>query len=399
MLTNPSTKTFASWATWTKWALLICSAGLIAVLLNKMSPRTEPWTFAVSVPEIPVLGALDTRSEVITAPDAKEFVHGASVIATPDGLFATWYRATYEGAYDAELVSSRFDGSRWSPESVVTNSARVSRDFGITIKSLANPVSFRRSENEIWLFFAASKLSGWATCEIGLIRSFDNGRTWGPAERLQASPFLNMSHLTKSVPILFSDGRIGLPAYHEMNRKYPVLLVLDKDGRVVDRRRMGNGGKVGYQPSIVPTGPATAIAFVRRLKSARPQSILITRTTDGGRTWTPPSPIDLPNPGGPISAIRYDASHILLAFNDDPKIERNITLALTDLEGKTFQRVGVVARMDDENEKNAVTYPYLIESAPGQFDVVYSRPLKTINHVRFSSAWVQHGSQSRTAQQ
>jgi len=379
--------------------MLICSAGLVAILLHKMSPRTEPWTFAVNVPQTPVVGALDTSSEIITSPGDNRFVHGASVIATPDGLLATWYRATYEGAYDAELVSSRFDGSRWSPDAVVTNSARVSHDFGITIKSLANPVSFRRSENEIWLFFAASKLSGWATCEIGLIRSFDNGRTWGAAERLQASPFLNMSHLTKSVPILFSDGRIGLPAYHEMNRKYPVLLVLDKDGRVVDRRRMGDGGKVGYQPSIVPTGPATAIAFVRRLKSARPQSILISRTTDGGKTWTPPSPIDLPNPGGPISAIRYDASHILLAFNDDPKIERNITLALTDLEGKTFERVGVVARMGEDNEKSAVTYPYLIESAPGQFDIVYSRPLKTINHVRFSSALVQHGSQSRTAQQ
>ena len=379
--------------------MLICSAGLVAILLHKMSPRTEPWTFAVNVPQTPVVGALDTSSEIITSPGDNRFVHGASVIATPDGLLATWYRATYEGAYDAELVSSRFDGSRWSPDAVVTNSARVSHDFGITIKSLANPVSFRRSENEIWLFFAASKLSGWATCEIGLIRSFDNGQTWGAAERLQASPFLNMSHLTKSVPILFSDGRIGLPAYHEMNRKYPVLLVLDKDGRVVDRRRMGDGGKVGYQPSIVPTGPATAIAFVRRLKSARPQSILISRTTDGGKTWTPPSPIDLPNPGGPISAIRYDASHILLAFNDDPKIERNITLALTDLEGKTFERVGVVARMGEDNEKSAVTYPYLIESAPGQFDIVYSRPLKTINHVRFSSALVQHGSQSRTAQQ
>lgn len=396
MLKNAGTKALA-WGTWATWAMLLCSAVLVALLLNKMSPRSEPWTFAVNVPETPVRGPLETQAEIITPADQKKFVHGASVIATPDGLLATWYSATYEGAVDGELVSSRFDGSRWSPNAVITTSTRVSHDFGITIKSVANPVSFRRSANEIWLFFAASRLSGWATCEIGLIRSLDNGQTWGPAERLYASPFLNMSHLTKSVPILFSDGRIGLPAYHEMSRKYPVLLVLDQSGRVVDRRRMGHGGKVGYQPSIVPTGPSTAIAFVRRLR--HPKSILITRTADGGQTWTPPAPIDLPNPGGPISAIRYDSSHILMAFNDDPEIERNITLALTDLEGKTYQRVGVVAQMDAGIKKSTVTYPYLIASAPGQFDVVYSRPIKSINHVRFSSAWVQRGAQPPAAGQ
>ena len=233
--------------------MLLCSAGLVVLLVHKMSPRTEPWTFAINVPEAPLRGSLDAPSEIITPKDEKKFVHGASLIATPEGLMAFWYRATYEGAEDAELVSSRFDGSHWSSTSVATNSARVSHDLGTTIKSLANPVPFRRSDKEIWLFFAAARLGGWATCEIGFIRSFDNGLTWAPAERLYASPLINISHLTKSVPILFSDGRIGLPAYHEMNRKYPVLLVLDQDGHVIDRRRMGGGGKVGYQPSIVPT--------------------------------------------------------------------------------------------------------------------------------------------------
>ena len=379
--------------------MLLCSAGLVVLLVHKMSPRTEPWTFAINVPEAPLRGSLDAPSEIITPKDEKKFVHGASLIATPEGLMAFWYRATYEGADDAELISSRFDGSHWSPTSVATNSARVSHDLGTTIKSLANPVPFRRSDKEIWLFFAAARLGGWATCEIGFIRSFDNGLTWGPAERLYASPLINISHLTKSVPILFSDGRIGLPAYHEMNRKYPVLLVLDQDGHVIDRRRMGGGGKVGYQPSIVPTGPTTAIAFVRRLRRGHPRNVLITRTEDGGKTWTRPTPIDLPNPSGPISAIRYDQSHILLAFNDDPNIESNIALAITDLEGKTYQRVGVVARMDTEENNHTVAYPYLIASAPGQYDVVYSRPLKSINHVRVSSAWVQHGMQPQTAQQ
>lgn len=380
--------------------MALCSAVLVVLLVCRMAPSGAPWTFAVTVPGNPAHGSLEPSSELITPPDEREFVHAASAIAIPGGgIAAFWYRARYEGAANAEIVSAQFDGEMWSKPHVVTNSARVSGDIGITIKSLANPVPFRRSDKEIWLFFSASRLSGWATCEIELIRSFDNGATWGRTERLYASPFFNISHLTKSPPILFSDGRIGLPAYQEMNRKFPVLFVLDQDGRVVDRRRIGGGGKVGYQPMIVPTGPSTAIAFVRRLRHALPRKVLMSRTGDGGKTWTRPTPIDLPNPSGPISAIRYDASHILMAFNDDPKIERNITLALTDLKGETFQRIGIVARMGKSIKSDTVAYPYLIASAPGQFDLFYSRPNRSIDHVRISSGWIERDLQPRTAAQ
>jgi predicted neuraminidase len=380
------------------WAILLLSSLLVALLAYRMAPA-EPWTFVVDIPQAPVRGDVQLRREVITPPGEPDFVHGPSLIATSGGgLVAFWYRAVYEGAAHAQLVSSRFDGTRWSPTSVVTNSGTVSRDIGLTIKSLANPVPFRRSANEIWLFFAASRLSGWATCEILLMRSSDNGATWGPAERLYASPFLNMSQLTKSVPVRLSGGRIGLPAYYEMNRKYPVLFILDSEGRVIDRRRMGNGGKVGYQPTIVATSPTTAVAFVRRLKNSRPFRILVSRTSDAGLTWTKPAPIDLPNPGGPIDALRYDNSRILLAFNDDATIERNIRFAFTDLNATHVQRIGTVAEMRSDLAGDAVMYPYLIESEPGQFDIVYSRPLKSINHVRISSAWIEHSLQTSTAQ-
>jgi predicted neuraminidase len=365
-----------------------------------MANRVEPWTFVVDVPQTPVRGDLEIRGQTITPPDEKDFVHGPSIIETPTGLLAFWYRAVYEGANNAELVSARFDGTHWSPTAVVINSDGVRRDVGLTVKSLANPVPFRRSSNEIWLFFAASRLSGWATCEIMLIRSTDNGQTWGPAQRIYTSPFLNMSHLTKSLPIRLSGDRIALPAYHEMNRKYPVMFILDGNGRVIDRLRMGNGGKVGYQPSIVPTGPTTAIAFVRRLNSARPQRILISRTSDAGRTWTRPTPTDLPNPGGPIAAIRYDDTRILLAFNDDPDEETNVKLAFSNLDGTSFRRIGMVAHKDDQLKDDAVAYPFLIESEPGQFDVVFSRPppVRAIDHVRVSSAWIEHNLEISAAQ-
>ena len=386
--------------TWGTWAITCCSAVLAALLIHAMGHRVEPWTFVVDVPKPPVRGDLQLTREAITAPNEPDFVHGPSIIQTPAGLLAFWYRAVYEGANNAELVSARFDGSKWSSSKVVTNSGTVSREAGITIKSLANPVPFRRSPNEIWLFFSASRLSGWATCEIMMMRSFDNGETWGPPKRLYASPFLNISHLTKTLPVRLSGNRIALPAYHEMGAKYPVMLVLDENGRVIDKRRMGNGGEVGFQPAIVPTGPTTAIAFVRRLKSSPLRNILITRTTDAGLTWTPAEPTVLPNPSGPISAFRYDETRILLAFNDDPLTERNIEVAFSNLDGTNLRRIGTVAQKDDHVPSDSVAYPFMIESEPGQYDVVFSRPnsKRAIDHVRFSSAWVTHNSEISAAQ-
>lgn len=386
--------------TYATWAIACCSAVLAVLLIHEMGHRVEPWTFVVDVPKPPVRGDLQLTREAITAPDEPDFVHGPSIIQTPTGLLAFWYRAVYEGANNAELASARFDGSKWSPSKVVTNSGTVSREAGITIKSLANPVPFRRSPNEIWLFFSASRLSGWATCEIMMMRSFDNGETWGAPKRLYASPFLNISHLTKTLPVRLSGNRIALPAYHEMGAKYPVMLVLDENGRVIDKRRMGNGGEVGFQPAIVPTGPTTAIAFVRRLKSSSAHNILITRTTDAGLTWTPAEPTVLPNPSGPIAAIRYDDSRILLAFNDDPLTERNIEVAFSNLDGTHLRRIGTVAQKDDHVPSDSVAYPFMIESQPGQYDVVFSRPnsKRAIDHVRFSSAWVAHNSEISAAQ-
>jgi predicted neuraminidase len=378
-------------------ALLLCSSLLLGLLVHRMTPHGAPWTFVTDVPQTPVRGPLELATEVLTAPHEDYFVHGASVIGTPTGLLAFWYRAKYEGAAGGELISSAYDGSRWSPTTVVTNSSNVSRDIGLTIKSVANPVPFRRSPNEIWLFFSASRLSGWATSEILLMRSHDNGLSWGPAERLYASPFLNMSHLTKSPPVLLSGGRIGLPAYEEMNWAFPVLLVLNDNGRVVDRQRMGNGGKVGFQPSIVVTGRTTAVAFVRRLRRGSSKTVLVSRTSDGGKTWSIPAPTNLPNPCGALSAIRYDDGHILLAFNDDPEVEHDISLAISDLHGKAWQRLGAIVRVSNPTDE-LLMYPYLIESQPGQFDVVYSRLTKTIDHIRVSSAWVQSNLQAHSAE-
>jgi len=78
-------------------------------------------------------------------------------------------------------------------------------------------------------------------------------------------------------------------------------------------------------------------------------------------------------------------------------LEHDISLAISDLQGKEWKTLGAIVRVN-ESDDDLVMYPYLIESQPGQFDVVYSRVVKTINHIRVSSAWVQNHLQTPTAQ-
>jgi predicted neuraminidase len=130
----------------------------------------------------------------------------------------------------------------------------------------------------------------------------------------------------------------------------------------------------------------------------RTHRILISHTNDAGRTWTVPKPTSFPNPGGPISAIRYDGTRILFAFNDDPEEERNIKLAFSNLDGTNLRRIGTIAQMKNDDLDDAVAYPFLLESEAGQFDVVFSRPRKVIGHVRISSAWLEHNSEMSAAQ-
>jgi hypothetical protein len=54
-----------------------------------------------------------------------------------------------------------------------------------------------------------------------------------------------------------------------------------------------------------------------------------------------------------------------------------------------WRRVGPVAVVSKQAPDNRAMYPYLIQSAPGQYDVVFSRSRDAIDHVRVSSSWIE----------
>ena len=183
------------------------------------------------------------RSRFLT-PLAGPHRHAASLVELADGrLRAFWFSGSREGAADVEIHSAVFDPkqARWTEETTVIDRKSTQAGLSRFIRKLGNPVPVRVADGRLHLFFVTVSVGGWAGSSITVISSSDEGKTWGPARRLITSPFINISTLVKGTPILYADGSIGLPVYHEFLGKFGELLRLTADATLLDKQRLSHG--------------------------------------------------------------------------------------------------------------------------------------------------------------
>lgn len=320
-------------------------------------------------------------------------VHAVSVVELPDArLRAFWFGGSREGARDVSIYSSVLPpgGTRWSDPVVAVERARAAADLGRPLRKLGNPVAAMVGDR-LWLFYVSVSVGGWSGSAINATWSDDMGSTWSLSQRLVCSPFANLSTLVKAPPVDFGEGYLGLPVYHEMVAKFPQILRIDCSGdrpRVEGRETLPGAGDT-IQPWMVPGRGGSAVAFLRRA-GGRDLSVHVTRTTDGGGTWSEPIPCgDLANPGAAVAAADLGAGSILLAFNDTERGRHDLSLAVTHNEGLTWQRLGSVEderrRPDEENEERLeYSYPWLLRTRGGEIHLFYTWNRRQIRHLRVS---------------
>ncbi|MYZ49279.1 sialidase family protein [Propylenella binzhouense] len=327
------------------------------------------------------------RTDVVARGEAG-LLHAPSIAPTGDGgLLAVWFQGSEEGAPDVEIRSARFAGGRWEAPRKVTSGEATGRELGRYVNTVGNAVLVPRPDGELWLVYVSVSLGGWATSQLNLKRSHDNGASWSAAERLVTSPFFNLSTLVKTRPVQFAGGLAGVPAYHEMAAKFPELLVLGPDGALVDKRRLGSGGRIAIQPAIAALDAERAVALMRRGRSSAPH-LFASHTEDGGATWSAVRPTGLPNPGGPAGLLRLDPDTLLLVFGDSARRETNLTLAVSKDGGVSWRRIARIAEMP-EDAPGEITYPFMTADPSGAIHVVWAdkRDL-TIRHAMFNRAWL-----------
>jgi len=318
-------------------------------------------------------------------------VHAVSAIATPDGgLRAYWFGGSREGASDVGIWTAALppNGTSWSGQQVAIDRPTTEDELNRHIRKLGNPVAFARG-NVVDLFYVSVSAGGWSGSAINAARSEDGGIHFGTPERLVTSPVANISTLVKAPPIAYQDGSIGLPVYHEMVAKFPQLIRIQPDtGEVVGRQTFA-GGPETIQPWIVVLDATRAVALLRRIEPDEP-SVHISRTDDGGKTWSAPSPIGLPNPNASVAALHLGGNSILMAYNHSEEKRNDLSLARSDDGGLSWNRLGAVEtnkRHPDESDKVdfpklEYSYPWLVPDQRGGIHLLYTWNRKQIRHLR-----------------
>ena len=185
----------------------------------------------------------------------------------------------YEGAYLSYVTAALRDDSRksaakptpkpqhWTPPREILTPALLSHLSGKFIAKLGNPVSFVDSRGRVHLFVVGVSLGGWATSRVYWLEFDKTLEQLHFRQELALSPFANLSFLVRSSALLLEDGGFILPLYHELARKYPLLLHFDPalklDSITKPLPTIGAKEHSKLQPSFAPLSATKAIGVYR----------------------------------------------------------------------------------------------------------------------------------------
>jgi predicted neuraminidase len=302
-----------------------------------------------------------------TAPFAS--AHASTIVETADGLVAAWFAGTREGASDVGIWLSRHVRGTWTPPIEVATGAQP--DGGR--HPCWNPVLFAAPDNVLMLFYKVgpSPERWWGMART----SRDSGRTWADARRLPAG----ILGPIKNKPVRLSDGALVAPSSTESPERpstWRVHFERTTDGGLtwttVAPPDPADGTEIhAIQPSIL-VHPGGRLQALGRTRSQR---IFETWSNDGGRTWTPISLTQLPNPNAGIDAVTLRDGRHLIVYNHTTRGRSPLNVAISD-DGKTWKAALVL-----EQEPGEYSYPAVIQSADGNVHITYTWKRQRIKHV------------------
>jgi len=294
--------------------------------------------------------------------------HAATIYEVDRGsIMCCWYAGSYEGAEDVAIFSSFYD-----PENGMWREPRVLVDTPGQCDG--NPVLFKDPRGVVWLFYVTMLGPGWRYCKINFIRSYDGGLSWRDRGVLRDE----LGWMVRNHPIVTSDGAIILPVYDEVLWNSMVMISEDwGENWSVSSRVSVPGGCI--QPAVVELSKGVLLMYLR----TRSGRIWRSLSNDGGMTWDPPEPVDLPNPNSNVELIKLKDGRLLLVYNDSPVGRTPLSVALSEPGSDNW-----VLKRNLECGEGEYSYPSAIESSSGMIHVVYTNRRENIKHVIFDVSWL-----------
>lgn len=328
------------------------------------------------------------KSRTITRGKVRS-VHSACAVETPDGgLRAYWFGGRREGARNVSIWTALWDGQSWGEPEVAIDRRVQENLSSLNIRKLGNPVVHRARDGAVELYFVGVSMGGWSGSAVYHARSPDGGRTFGRPRRLLVSPFANVSTLVKAPPLDDTAGGVLLPVYHEFTDKFPQLVRLDKDRRVVGLVSL-RAEKELLQPWVVHEGEGRLRMFTRRAKHRRLKRIFTATSPDGGRTWGKAVPMDQLNPNASVAALSLGRG-TLLVCNDHKSERESLRVYIQQKSGEAWRLIHEVDGAEHEADERGFdeleySYPWVMQTRDGMLHIFYTWNRKQIRHFRFDA--------------
>ncbi len=361
-------------------ALALLSIGLSAVAITRHPPLS--WRFVM--PEVVTTDAAP-RFETIfdyTVPEGQ--AHSPGIVLDGDRFSIVWFEGSEEAQADVDIHAAHFirAGESWQASESAPYATRAALGEAFEpqqlVVTLGNTIQNEAAPNA--LYATVVSVGGWAMASVADVRMGPDGPV--SARKLNLSPLLNRSHLVKSPMVEYADGSHALPAYFEMGSAYAVLVRIDARGRVVDTRRMPAKDVKAIQPMIVPLDETRAVAFLRDFDPS--WKLWISRTNDGGQTWSEVTATDIANSSAPVAALSLGGDRILAVMNDDAERRHELRMSLSEDGGNSWR---MIHRLRDD--AGDARYPMLRRLPDGDILLTYSHSTKRgIRAHLLNDAWV-----------
>ncbi len=288
--------------------------------------------------------------------------HASTICESGGKLVAAWFGGKREGADDVGIWVSRRDDKSWSAP------VEVAKGHDLKGKPLPcwNPVLFQQPGGPLMLFYKVGPNpdSWW-----GMLRtSTDGGATWSDEAQL---PELILGPI-KDKPALLKDGTLLCPSSTEDHGWQIHMEFLKSDGKSWQKTQPLNDPKQAglIQPTILTHGD-----LLQLLARSRQKFIYTAWSKDNGRTWTKPTPTDLPNPNSGIDAVTLKDGRSIVVYNHTPRGRSPLNVAVSK-DGNSWKNVLTL-----EDQPGEYSYPAVIQTSDGLVHITYTWKRVKVKHV------------------
>ncbi len=269
--------------------------------------------------------------------------HAANLHELADGtLLCTWFAGTQEGMADIFVLLSRRDPAT----GVWSEPQKMSEDAS---RSEQNPILFQAPNGPLWLIWTAQISGNQETAIVRRRLSEDGGLTWGPIDTL----FDEVGTFVRHPPAVLSNGDWVFPVWYCItqpgekwigNHDVSAVMISCDQGRTWSRHDVPQSTGAVHM-NVHQLADGTLLGLFR---SRWADNIYASRSTDLGRTWSVPTPTELPNNNSSIQYIRLASGELALVYNpiNAEGIEQRRASLYDEIEDEGDERVTPTVNAD-----------------------------------------------------